>query len=377
MDLFMSLLELSKVILSKTTNLTAGITENIYIKNSTSSLEPEQLENLKKLESKFDGNLEIIVHNDPGRIGPCTIPGLTDIVIPGIDTGIFNLSNTFKSWSNIIRGLNLKVDKVGDIFNVSSDTKVIVYIPKWFLSNQIMKGNRNTLDFTDNSRIGLILHEIGHWETLDSIFYLLSSLVKILGMFLFFYGLTNLYKSKSESKVIESKDIIKLKEESINNRLVLQNIIYTISGLIFFVIVSKLFAAQSEIGSDNFSSHFGYGENVAEFVEFVDAKSVNPNKTFTSVFSIIEELIARVKTGYPSLNWRFQNLVLSENEEYLTEFDFSLFINPFKIFLDKLNTILSKLTPLKNIRQIENIQIVKYKHSRINENIDLLINVIK
>jgi hypothetical protein len=363
MDRIMSLLELSQRLLDKVTNLNNGVAgignSNVLIKNYV-DLDSEQITNLKELESKFNGNVEIVVHGDPKNIGPCTMPGIDDIIRPNIDP-----INIFKSWSNIIAGLGLKVDKVGEAFNVSSNTKIVMYIPPWFLSNELTKGGTDVFELTDETRVGILLHELGHWESLGSISYLLSSLVKLLGIFLFFYGTSRLFKKVTESEVEENK-------KPVVETSTLKNIIAVISGLLLFIIVSKILGTQAEISSDNFAKQYGYGKHLAEYVKNIDIKTTNTSKTFNSLFSIIEELVARVKSGYPSLDWRVQNLLaknVTENEEYLTEFNFSLFTNPFETFLNKLNSAISKLVSLKDIRRITNI---KTKRS-INENINLLI----
>ena len=109
---------------------------------------------------------------------------------------------------------------------------------------------------------------------------------------------------------------------------------------------------------------------MADFLKQIYIHQVEDNKTFNSIFSLIKELIDRIKTGYPSINWRAQDLLngnITENSEYITELDFSFLNNTLEPYLIKLNMLISKLPSLNNIRQVRNIR-------KINENIEILIN---
>lgn len=361
----MYLLELSQQVLKEIINLNDGIrvNENIFIKNGV-NLRTDQLPNLEKLKETFKGNVQIVIHDDPAR-QPCTFPGLDSIISPGISP-----VNIFKICWNFINNIDLKVNKIGEVFNITSDTKVIIYLPRWFLSNYVSTGNSGIFTLTDEQRIATILHELGHWESLNTGLNILIQLTKFLGIILFFYGISNLFKKKDKSKIIEAEE--KVNEVHLIDNSILKNAIYIISGLFFYIVVSKLISSESEIISDNFVNKYGYGDKLAEFVKNREPSKVDISKTFNSLFSIIEETMERIKTGYPSVNWRAQNLLnnnITENIEYLTEFNFSMFINPFENFLNRLNTFIPKLIPLKNIGRIANI---KPKRS-INEDINILI----
>ena len=368
MDKIMSLLELSQTLLTKITNLNAKFIDTINTRKASGILTTVQQENLDQLEAKFNGDVTIVVHDDPLGVGPFTIPGLSDVV----DFSTFKNFNPFKAWMNQILGLKVDIDKVGDTFNVTSNTKVVLYVPEWFLSDKA-KLNGVSVNLDDDIRIGIVLHEIGHSDTLNSAFFILSLLASLLGFILFIIGSLKLLGSKSTTFFSKNKNVSKdsepKKEEQIDKS-TLQNLALIISGIFFYIVVSKLLRSAAETGADTYSSKFGYGDDLADFLKQIYIHQVEDNKTFNSIFSLIKELIDRIKTGYPSINWRAQDLLngnITENSEYITELDFSFLNNTLEPYLIKLNMLISKLPSLNNIRQVRNIR-------TINENIDILIN---
>lgn len=358
MDKFMSLLQLSQGLLAKVTNLNAGIVGTINTAKRI-DLDQGQQANLAELESKFNGDVTIVAHSDPFGMGPFTVPGSSTI----IDFTTFKGFEPVKMWMNQILGLKVDITKVGNSFNITSNEKIVVYVPNWFLTDdKIVSSKGHIFELSNDSRIGIILHEIGHWDSLNSKYLLLSTLSLLFGLIMFFTG--SVKAVVSGYKYLFSKN----KEEP-NVKSTLYNLGLIISGLLFFFVISKLFRSFAETGSDIYSSKFGYGDDLVTFFKNVMPDQINNDKAFNSLYSLIQELIDRIKTGYPSMNWRVQDLLsnnVTENLEYVTELDTSILENLFETFLIKLNVLVSKLKPLNNIVSIRRIR-------SINENINILI----
>jgi hypothetical protein len=337
---------------------------NILIEKSIiSSLSSSKIKNFEELESRFNGNIQIVVSNSPAIkvIGPMTIPG-ADRITDWYST-MHILSSPFIGFFNAIRGMKVSIDKVGDTFNISSSNKVIVYVPPWFLSDTIVSKDsvNSSMSFTDEMRIGIILHEIGHWASMN---YILLALVSgITGILLFFKGLN--YK-KNNKNIVES---INTDTSESKDNLQLKAFSFAISGIILYFVVNKLFRSLAESNADSYAVKFGYGPATAKFLELHSNTVADKSADLITIQNLFIELIARIKSGYPSINWRVQDLLrFSESDTNLNTTSFSL-INVLETTSEKLLSIVSKLTPFNKL--------VKYNISSINtinENINLLIN---
>lgn len=322
--------------------------------------------NLKDLESKFNGNVQIVVSNNTfvNMVGPFTIPGYSTVVDWVNPTSMIGIMlSRFK----LFMGTDAKIEKVGNTFNIVSSDKVVVYVPPWFLLNSPVSFGSllNTKFISDDERVAVILHEIGHWDSTNSFYALLSTLVSSLGIYL---GIVHFFTKKKLQVVKESNEkLVKTKEISMPK---MDRLISIISGLFLYFIGANTLRSLAESGADRYASKFGYGDELANFVQYATNTSADTTKHLKTLTSLFSELIDRAKTGYPSINWRVQDLLrFNENEEYITELDFNFFNNIIDSMLIKLDNIISGLSPLHQLRNF-NVQI----KSSINENIDLLIN---
>lgn len=353
----MSIEDLSTKLLSKITNLNESFQNFIVEPKSLKILSNNQINNLKELESKFDGNVKIVVSDSEfiRKKGPCTVPGYSTIEKWNDITSDIK---AILSRVNLIKGTDIKVEKVGETFNVDSSSTVVIYVPRWFLADELISA-KSHLTIDSDTRIGIILHELGHWDSANSSFILFGALCSLFGIFLI------LSKAFTKQGNVLQED----KATDIVMKHTVHPLILTILGIILYWYGSKVFGSFAETGADRYAIKYGYGDELDKFLQVASAKSVDTTKELKSTLNLLSEVLERAKTGYPSIDWRSRDLLkVSENEDYITELNFWSFSNILENMLIKLNDIVSKWIPLHNIRSLNIIS------AYINENIDLLIN---
>lgn len=354
---------------SNVVGLVQPFIDKVNVINRTSyNLSSWQLANLKELESKFNGNVKIVIHNDSLGIGPFTIPGVSNVINFDKPIDILLAFPSIRSFINLIRGLKMEVTKTGDGFNVNSNMESVIYLPDWVLDDGKVKLTKGIVNLTDDTRIGIVLHELGHWDELNAQNMLFAHLSALIGVALILYTMISSSKITNFNFMKGAVDRVSVENKKLTFRLIITGLF----GLFFYKVINQLLRSVVESGSDTYASNFGYGHTLTNFLkELYPNIEYNPKAEFNSIFSIISELVERITTGYPSLNWRtydlLNNITIFENVDYITELDLSLFNNIFERGLIKLNQAISKLTPLHQIRK-SSIKIMG-----INENINVLL----
>lgn len=393
-------------------NIFKKLTDNIHLYDGNqSTLTNDQLQNLKELESNFNGSVNIVVTDAADGAGPFTIPGVSEILTTGkllrvleaknvevgLDSKFTQIRFTFQRFYDFFKE-GVTIDRSGDSFNVKTafNEPITVYVPPWFLDNsptlQGRSGRTAEIDITDNTRVGIILHEIGHWTNNSMLFESISFILRILGLFLFIFSLfkmTQINRFENNNKFIQKIKDVSI--EKINKTRTL--VFYAITAMIGFIIykfnaLSNLFTSFNESNADNISKSFGYGQDVSEYVTAIMTKLGGESysgpltsnlKNFEVLF---KEFFTRLNSNYPSLEWRTGNLLgLLESDTNLELFienevekssKLSNIITLMLIQFDKLVLTLPSLKNRGNIRSVSNKTYIN-NNSKINENINLLL----
>lgn len=360
----MSIETLSNQLLSKVNSLNKDLQNLILDPNNPPIMNTETTINLEKLESKFNGDVRIIVTDSPviDELGPCTIPAHNTLINwNSIPSALKSVLSRIK----LLKGTDVKVEKTGDSFRVTSSEQVFIYVPRWFLTNNDARSpiNFKKVPISDDARVGILLHELGHWDSTNSMFTLFGTLATIIGSLLVFIS----FFLKKEKYVIK-EGVEKNQSTEVVVEKNIHPFILAISGVIFYAYGSTIFGSFAEAGSDKYAARYGYGKELSKYIEDYLATQADTTKNLKSIFGLIHELIIRARTGYPSIDWRVRDLLnFNENEEYITELSFWPFNNMLEETLIKLNNIVEKLPPLSKLR------VLKFHQKSINENINMLI----
>lgn len=403
------------------------LTDTIHYNESMKSqLEDEHLQNLEELEKAFNGSVKIVVTEAAEGAGPFTIPAISDILTTnkllnvvegregklGLESTFNQIRFTFQRFYDFFKE-GVTITKSGDSFevNTSFNNPVIVYVPKWFLEDKPtlagLKGRIAEIDITDDSRIGIILHEIGHWTNNSMLFASLAFIIRILGLLLFIFSMFKIVANSANPsnsinqpnnlfqkvKSFGSTKLNSLKSNVVDPLKV--NLFYAITGIIGFIVyrmafVSNVFSTFNETNADNIAKKFGYGQEVSDYVVSIMTKLggesySGPLSNFQNFIVLFKELFTRLTSSYPSLEWRSGNLLgMLESDENIELFleneilESSKLSNILTSMLSKFDKLVKDLPSLNSgsIRSVSNKN-NRIINTKINENIDLLINECK
>ena len=388
------------------------LADNVYYSESMqTSLTDEQLQNLKELEDRFNGSVNIVVSDAAESVGPFTIPAVSEILTTnkllkvleakdvevGLDSKFTQIRFTFQRFYDFFKE-GVTITKTGDSFNIetSFNEPITLYVPTWFLDNNpTLEGQAGVaqIDITDDSRIGVVLHEIGHWTNNSMFFDSISFIIRILGFLLFIFSSIKFFQTKSSGNNLNFIQKIKtFSVQKVND--IKTSSFYAITALIGFILyrmsaITNIFSTFNETNADNVAKNLGYGQAASDYIIAImtkvngDSYSGPLNNSLKNFEVLFKEFFTRLTSNYPSLEWRTGNLLgLLESDT-----NFELFIenelgetsklsNIIISMLSKFDKLVKGLPPLNsgNIRSISNNNRIR---NNINENIDLLINECK
>ena len=292
---------------------------NSSSKSNVSAINDLELNNfvsnhVKNLNLKVNYSKEV-------EVNAFTIPWDID---PNIDKNYHLTNYPVLGHLYALNSVYLKLLKANiDATNVNEDLIFTHKLPSTFVLN-VYQTSRfySLLEHDLRARIAVMLHEIGHWHSVNP--YIVNS---ILGLFKTFSYLTGFGFG---SYYLISGDDAKAAA--------IVPILLCISVIIYFSI--NYIKSINEANCDNFAKKLGYGEDASRAMYALaygsnDFKELNQEKfiKMTSTFGFkIKDIIYRIFHGYPSMNKRI-NAGITENISLLTlEVEFKDIIKIFDRF---------------------------------------------